>query len=328
MNAADWSRRLDDALRPFPSASRLLVGVSGGRDSVALLHLLLEHGRRRLIVCHLDHGLRGEESAADARFVEALANAHGLPLETARADVAALARDRKQSLETAGREARHAFFAEVARRQRCWTLALGHHADDRVETLLFNLLRGTGAAGLGAMRPAAWHWVAATDGGGALQIVRPLLGSWREEITAYLAARNLSWREDPSNRDPAHTRNRLRAEALPMLEQVFGREVKAALWRSADLLAAEEAWLRDLAHPEIEALPVELPAPALRAHPLALQRRILRAWLRAHGVPGVGFREVEAVRALLLPTPGKSAKVNLPGGRHARRRAGVLFVET
>lgn len=317
------------ALRPYPPAGRYLVAVSGGRDSVALLHLLLEQGYHRLIVCHLDHGLRGDESAADARFVETLANTHGLPSETARADVAALARAGKQSLETAGREARYRFFAGIARRRRCWTLLLGHHADDRVETLLFNLLRGTGLAGLSTMRPVSWRWVDQPGAGAcALQIARPLLDVWRVEIDAFLAARGLPWREDASNLDPAHTRNRLRAEALPMLAQVFGREVKAALWRSADLLAAEETWLRDLSRPEIELLPAELPVPALRAHPVALQRRVLRAWLQGtHGIPGVGYREVEAVRALLSTAPRGSAKVNLPGGRWGRRRRGTLFVE-
>ena len=316
------------AFFPANRDQRCLVGVSGGRDSVALLHLLLEHGYRRLIVCHLDHGLR-EESAEDARFVAALARQHDLSFETTRADVTALARAGKQSLETAGRAARHAFFATVAHRQRCWTLLLGHHADDRVETLLFNLLRGTGITGLGALRPATWRWVAPDDAapGCALQILRPLLGIWRAEINAYLAERHLTWREDASNRDSAHTRNRLRAEALPMLEKLIGRDVKPALWRSADLLAAEDRWLRDLTQPDIEALPSELPTAALRLQPVALQRRVLRAWLRAHGIPHVGYREVEAVRALLTPTPGKSAKNNLPGDRHARRRAGVLFVD-
>ncbi|MBV9127811.1 MAG: tRNA(Ile)-lysidine synthetase, partial [Verrucomicrobia bacterium] len=109
------------AFFPANREQRCLVGVSGGRDSVALLHLLLEHGYHRLIVCHLDHGLR-EESAEDARFVAALARQHDLAFETTRTDVAALARASKQSLEAAGRAARHAFFATVAHRNRCWTL--------------------------------------------------------------------------------------------------------------------------------------------------------------------------------------------------------------
>src|SRR4051794_14593076 len=129
----------------FPPKRRYLVGVSGGRDSVALLHLLAHSGYRRLIVCHLDHQLRGRSSAADAKFVKTLATKLKLECEIGRTEVAALAKRTKQSLETAGRNARYEFFAGVARRHRCRTLFLGHHADDLAETFLLNLFRGAGA---------------------------------------------------------------------------------------------------------------------------------------------------------------------------------------
>ena len=129
--------------------ARYLVGVSGGRDSVALLHALVEAGFRRLIVCHLNHGLRGRAAAADARFVATLAARLGLECESEQVDVARLAKKMGQSLETAAREVRYAFFARVARRRRCRSLFLGHHAGDQVETFLFNLFRGSGRGGLG-----------------------------------------------------------------------------------------------------------------------------------------------------------------------------------
>ncbi len=299
------------------------MGVSGGRDSVALLDGLLAAGLRRLVVCHLNHGLRGAASAADARFVARLAAERGLPLETGRADVRALARAGKLSLETAAREARYRFFAHAAGRRRCRTIFLAHHADDQVETFLFNLLRGAGPAGLAGMAAESERRV----GRRTLRIVRPLLGVWREEIDAYLSARGLQWREDATNADPAHaTRNALRAGALPLLARVMGRDVRRALWRTADILAAEDAWLTALLETG-EPLPAELPVAGLAEQPVARQRRVLRAWLAARGVGGVGYEKVERVRTLLRVADGGPAKVNLPGDRHARRRSGKLFVE-
>ena len=290
-----------------------LIGVSGGRDSVALLHAL---AGRKVIVCHLDHALRAE-SAEDAAFVVRLAKRWKLEAVVAREDVAARAKRRRQSLETAAREARYAFFARVARERGCPRVLLAHHADDQVETFLFNLLRGSGAAGLAGMSAHSTRRV----GGIELHIHRPLLGVWREEIDAYIAAHALEFREDASNTDPRHTRNRLRHEALPALERAFGREVRRAMWRSAEILRAEDALLDSLVPVSTAA---ELDVPALRALPIPIQRRALQAWLRAQGVADVGFEEIERVRSLL---DGPRAKVNLPGGLHARRRAKKLFIE-
>lgn len=293
---------------------RYLVGVSGGRDSVALLHVLLQSGFRRLIVCHLDHGLRGRQGAGDARFVERLAAAHTLPVVIHKADVMQLAAERRASVETAARDARLAFFASVARSRRCRMLFLGHHADDQVETLLFNLCRGSGRAGLGGMRPRS-------DRAG-LTILRPLLGVWRAEIDAFIAKERLEYREDASNADPRHTRNRVRHALIPALEAQLGREVRHSIWRAAEILGAEEEWLAE----QTPAPSEELSVAGLRAMPAALQRRLIRRWLGARGVRDAGFFEIENVRAL-IPPGAPLAKVNLPKGRHARRRAGSLFVE-
>ena len=314
--------QLAAALRVHPPADRYLVGVSGGRDSVALLHGLRAAGYRRLVVAHLDHGLRGEASAQDARFVARLAAEWKLSLEHDAADVAALARAAGRSVETAAREARYAFFAAAAGRRRCRAVFLAHHADDQVETFLFNLLRGTGPVGLGAMAAAAER----TVGRRRLLVLRPLLGVWRAEINEYVRAHDLAWREDSTNADPTHAvRNRLRAEVVPLLERTMGRAVRPALWRAADILQAEETWLAGLLAAD-GPLPERLPTKSLAIQPIGRQRRVLRAWLTAQGVAGVGYAEVERVRSL-LNTEGGPAKVNLPGGVHARRRAGVLFVE-
>src|SRR6266513_6516653 len=136
----------------FPRDARYLIGVSGGRDSVALLHWLINLGYKKLIVCHLNHQLRGRSSDADARFVEKLAAKYVVDLEMGSTNVRALAAKQKISIEAAGREARYKFFAQVTKRRRCRTIFLAHHADDLVETFLINLFRGSGATGLGSIQ--------------------------------------------------------------------------------------------------------------------------------------------------------------------------------
>jgi len=295
-----------------------MIGVSGGRDSVLLLHLLLSHGCGDLVVCHVDHGLR-PESREEARFVAALAARYGLPFAMVREDVASHAKRGRKSIETAARDARYAFFARAAREHDCPRLFLAHHADDQVETFLFHLFRGASARGLSGMRPMATR----TIQGVAMRIARPLLGVWREEIDACIAAHGLAFREDASNASLLHTRNRLRHEIIPFIERAFDRGIRRSLWRAAEILHAEDEFLGELASVFRER--AELPVPELRAQPVALQRRILCAWMKAGGIPEPSFDDVENVRHLLS---GRRAKVNLPGGNHARRRSKLLFLET
>lgn len=288
-----------------------VLGVSGGRDSVALLHALVARGEGALVVCHFDHALR-PESAAEAAFVAELARGYGLSCEMQRRTAPL---KKSQSVETAAREARYAFFQEIAE-SRGGPLYLAHHADDQAETLLFNLLRGSGAAGLRGMRPTSQR--------GRLTIHRPLLGTWREEIDRYVAAHVLRHCEDPSNADLLHTRNRTRHEIIPFLEKSLGRNVRSALWRAAEILGAEDEYLNSLTHPAVIAAELEL--AALRVLPLALQRRTVQAWLCANGVPNVSFEDVENV--LRLVSQRTPAKINLSSNQHARRRAGRIFLES
>src|SRR5436190_3457706 len=190
----------------FPPSRRYLVGVSGGRDSVALLHRLTELGYGRLIVCHLDHQLRGRASTADAQFVKRLAASLKAEFELERTNVAELARRTRHSIETAGRMARHQFFGRVARRRRCRTIFLGHHANDLVETFLINLFRGSGPSGFGGIRPIARQTVDGLE----LEVIRPLLSVWRSEIDGYIKARHLDFRDDQTNETFAAVRNRVR----------------------------------------------------------------------------------------------------------------------
>src|SRR5438477_11805614 len=165
-------------LRAFPPSNRYLIGVSGGRDSIGLLNRLLELGYEKLVVCHLNHQLRGAASRADARFVEKVARNLALDCEIGSTDVSALAKRSKLSIETAARFARLAFFVEVARDRRCPRIFLAHHADDLVETALLNLFRCAGYGGIAAMRKILVHSIGKTK----LKLLIRLHGVWLELI--------------------------------------------------------------------------------------------------------------------------------------------------
>lgn len=323
MKALESSARFH---RDFPPEARYLIGVSGGRDSVALLDWLIRVAYRKLIVCHLNHHLRGRSSNADARFVQGIIDRYNqeiaaaqIEFEVASADVRALARNKRISIETAAREARYSFFAKAAKRHRCGTIFLAHHADDVVETFLFNLIRGAGLTGLAAMRDVSTRRIDNID----LTIARPLLSVWRTEIDVYTRKCRLKFREDATNKNLAPMRNRIRNRIIPYLERVFGRNIRHNIWRTAVIAAEEEKWI-DNAVPDLT--DADLPVVKLRALPVAFQRRALLKWLRAQNISEVGFDAVERVRSLLDSSP-RAAKVNLPRNRHARRRGGQIFIE-
>lgn len=306
-------------LSEFPPDGRYLVGVSGGRDSVALLHWLVDSGYKRLIVCHLNHQLRGRASTADASFVQKLATKYDVDVAIESTNVRALAAKRKLSIETAARKARYKFFAETGKRSRCRTIFLAHHADDVVETFLINLFRGAGNTGLGAMREVSKRRIGDVD----LVIVRPLIGIWRREIDRYVRAHRLKFREDASNKDLAPLRNRIRRRVIPYMEKMLGRNIRQTIWRAAVIAAEEENWIETQLPNSTDR---DLTVAKLCALPVALQRREILKWLRAQNVRNVGFDVVENVRAL-LDVDSSTAKVNLPEDRHVRRRAGKIFIE-
>src|SRR6266404_7941161 len=241
-SAVNWIQTKTNLLRRFPPGAHYLIGVSGGRDSVTLLDALVDLGYKTLIVCHLNHKLR-EASDADARFVRKLVTTYNktivgqahVNLELGSANVTAVAKKKKMSIETAAREARYSFFAGVAKRRRCYTIFLAHHADDLVETFLINLFRGAGMTGLSSMRELSRRPINNVD----LTIVRPFLGVWRTEIDKFVRKDRLKFREDASNKNLTALRNRIRGRVIIYLEKAVDRNIRQSIWRAA-MIAAEE----------------------------------------------------------------------------------------
>jgi tRNA(Ile)-lysidine synthase len=289
----------------------VVAAVSGGPDSLCLLHLLArlrEAGGPAVHVAHLDHGFRGAQSAAEAQFVAQTARAWGLPATVEYADVPALAAETGQNRQAAARAARYAFLGRVAQATGAAAVLVAHHADDQAETVLLHLLHGAGPAGLRGMREALpWpEWcppsVAAPAAEGPL-LLRPLLAESRAAIEAYCAAHGLEPRYDPSNTAPAYTRSRLRADLLPMLAAYNPHSV-AALSRTARICADDYDYMQrqlaaawpDLAEERPGTLLLRA-APWAALHP-ALQRYALRraaAYLLG-GAGELSYEHVEAAR--------------------------------
>lgn len=299
---------------------RYLLGISGGRDSVALLHTLLDHGYNNLVLCHLNHGLRGRESGQDAAFVRRLAKKHALPYEIDRINVAQESKANNESIELAARNARHAFFKQCSRTYRCNRVLLAHHADDQTETILFNLLRGSG--GLKGMRLSSQHQINGTT----IEFLRPLLETPRCEINAYLTAHQITYREDASNAEAIATRNRLRNEVIPLLKEVMGRDIQPALLRAEEISRTQGEALQDLlAHHRVEDPQGRLFLPKLASLSPALQVIALHGYLKKHSIPNTDKLLLEKCRTLI--NEQSIAKVNLPGDRHLRRKEKRLFID-
>ncbi|KPJ51857.1 MAG: hypothetical protein AMJ37_04000 [Dehalococcoidia bacterium DG_18] len=260
---------------------KMLVGVSGGPDSVCLLHILDQLRDSlgiRLHVAHLNHMLRGVDSDADARYVAEFSGNLGIPATVEKRDVEAYRKEHRLSLEEAAREERYDFFSQVAESVGAGHIALGHTQDDQVETILMHLVRGTGLAGLKGMGPIT---SLRTPGGGVLVVVRPLLEVARRETEEYCRAYNLSPRSDFSNYSLDYTRNRFRYELVPLL-QSYNKNIGAALMRTAHAAADEISYLDDGVSLVWERVVREQPngllldsEALLLLHP-ALQRHLLR----------------------------------------------------
>ncbi len=323
---------LIDARRLLACGQAVLVGVSGGPDSVALLAVLRELARRpdrayRLSAAHLDHGLR-DSGEADAGFVADLAGRWDIPCVVERREVRGAAAAERLSVEAAARKVRYDFLAEAARRRGATAVAVGHHADDNVETVLYRIVRGThlrGLSGIPAKRPL---------GAGGLQLVRPLLAARREEIEAYCRRQQLTWRIDETNADAAYRRNFIRHELLPLLRERLNDRADDAVLRLARAAGDVEAFLADrgreaLARASRDEAPrrATLDARALAAEHPVVRTYALRAALEGLAVP-LGRLTAEQLADLArLAEAEPPAATSLPGGWVARRQGDELVLE-
>jgi tRNA(Ile)-lysidine synthase len=317
MSLQDLFQQAVDAHGMFRREGRVLVAVSGGADSTALLQLLVRLARSMpmtLHVAHLDHGLRGEESVADRRFVEEMAAGLGVPFTSRVLEPAG------RLSEDQARAHRHRFLGHVAQTVGAQRIATGHTRDDQAETLLLNLLRGAGTRGLAGIPAVRGRYV------------RPLLMASRQDVEGWLREQQILWREDASNEDRSFTRNRVRHELLPLLEQDYRPGIRGRLAATAKLLQDDQDLLTRLAGEHyrrlVEPCPdgMALDAPGLRALPPALSRRLLRRAYRdaLPGAQGPGRALVARLETLLAGIrPGAT---DLAGGLEAVLDARSLVV--
>jgi tRNA(Ile)-lysidine synthase len=321
--------RTAEMIALWPAGATLVAAVSGGADSLCLLGIL--HSLRleqhpmapgEIVVAHLDHGLRGSAGAADARFVAALTEDLGLPCVVERADVAALAREERRSVEDTARRARYAFLRRAAAEAGAARICTGHTLDDQAETVILHVLRGSGLGGLAGMAPLAGD------------LARPLLEVTREETEAYCAARGWVPRVDATNADLRYVRNRVRRELLPLLE-TYNPNLRTTLAHNAALIRedvafvetqAEAAWgnVADVSGKD----GITLDLAALSAQPPALRHRMYRraAVMVAGGDAGLEARHlalIDRLRSHRLPGHAQS----LPGWLRVWREDGALRFE-
>lgn len=288
----------------FKGSGPLGLGCSGGLDSMVLAEAMAASGISFRLL-HFNHGWR-KSADRDRDFVKEWARAHSVPFTTRK-----WARPKKQ--EAAARHARFDFFRSCCQRFELQGVLLAHQQDDLAETLLLNLIRGTGPSGLASLK--------AESEIAGLRLFRPLLPWSRKNLESMARSQKLTWREDPSNRRRDFARNRVRHELLPLIEIISGRDTSPLLARTSRILMEEN----DYWEQTFSKLPQTLSVRELRSlHPAAQRRKIL-AWLQAQTEAAPDFNEVESVRRLVHePQP---AKVNLKRGIYCRRRSGLLFIE-
>ncbi len=319
----------------LPGDASVLVAVSGGADSMLLLHSLHGLGKERnwsLTVFHLDHELRGQQGASDAAFVRHAAHALELPFIGVSTCIRQ-ARKTRESMEMAGRRIRREAFANMARKNGISHVATGHTADDRVETLLLNLARGIG---IDALESIPYH--ACLPGGAHL--VRPLLDIERKDIEAWLSGKGIDWRNDISNRDPAYRRNRVRHELLPWFEKRLNPRIREALRRLMQQAALYKQWTDPLTDDMTRKCLIEplatntagnengtLPALAalrLASQPAALRHRVLVRWLQRLGVPPQRIDYATVMRLDRMLTSDSVPATTLPGDIHLHKTSDTL----
>ena len=321
----------------------LIVGVSGGANSLTLLHVLRElRGERAsssLHVAHLNHWVRGKEAADDEAFVLGIAEKWGIPCTIGQFDVPNYARLNYFSIENAARRARYAFFAQLAQENDA-AVAVAHNADDQVETVLMGILRGTGVSGLAGMQvvgkvhlPTAdkeLEAFATFDAGREVALFRPLLGAWRWEILEYCKEAGLEPRWDSTNWERTYRRNRVRHDLIPTLQMQYSLAIKDHLYNLADIAQGEDSLIEGMVD-EVWARIARTGEGSVRfgtgefaGLAVALQRRVARRAISnvAGTLQNVTFEHIEAAREILAGGQNSPGAMHLPHGLQASRRSG------
>ncbi len=312
--------------RLFKNGDAIVVAVSGGPDSLCLLHLLHTLSvefKFKLVVAHLNHCLR-PEAQQEAIGVGKIASAWSLPFETKAVDIRSYKKEYGLSEEEAGRRARYCFLFDIARKYRATRIALGHHLDDQAETVLLNVLRGTGVDGLAGMLPESTR--------GGIKLVRPLLCLRRSEIEAYCFDNNVHPFTDSSNLETDYTRNKLRLDLIPQLEQSYNPRIREALFSLASLAADDRIFLKSLAKTiffniaRVGRKETHLDQQLLVTLPPALRGRVLRFALKKY-ISVNKINRLHIDQLLDLAEKGQTGKqLTLPGSVRAYCSYGRLFL--
>lgn len=284
---------------------KVLLAVSGGPDSMALLHLFLRWNSKRIGVWHLNHGFR-ESAAAEAEMVRRYCEEQGVPVEICTYDVMRFIKDTGDSKQQGARRIRYKLLEEYARARGYSRIALGHHADDQAETVLMHLLRGSGLSGLKGMLPKRGIYI------------RPLLTMSKAALVDYCLTRGIPFAEDESNADPVYFRNKVRHELIPLLEREYNRGLRQHLVNLSEVVRAEDEELEGIAreilhrHMRISGAQAAFPRRTFTALSPAMQRRVLRSLLAEHkgDLRRIGYEHVEKWRGLILA--GGSFELELP----------------
>ena len=282
----------------------ILVAVSGGVDSIALLHFLLslkDKENLNLAALHFEHGIRGEESKEDAAFVQSYCESNNVRCFMGEGNVPKYAKEHKITAEMAARILRYAFFEEILQREHFDVIATAHHADDQAETVILNLLRGSGIKGLAAMRPARDY------------IIRPFLCVAKTEILEYAKKNNLEYREDSTNNSNEYRRNRIRHELLPLLE-TYQAGVKERLTTLAEIARDENDYIESIAKSKIHLLQAEN-SEKFKLEPPAMERRIILSFLEEKNI-ATDFTHIEEIRKILVKGE-KGKRVEISGDTFA-----------